>query len=97
MTKADLVDRIHARTRFTKRKSAELLATLFSAMTDAIVSGDTVRITGFGTFTVRQKHARQGCNPQTGECVMIAPRRVLTYKPSKVLKNDMNGIFGGEE
>lgn len=96
MTRVDLVARIQASTGFTKKKSAEMLEQLISVMEDAFVAGESVRIAGFGTFNVRKKLARQGCSPRTGESITIMPRRVLTYKPSKILKDAMNGTHQQE-
>jgi len=71
MTKADLVERIHAANGISKKESFEILETLFSIMKDTLESGEKVKVTGFGNFEVKKKNARKGRNPQTG---VIPPR-----------------------
>ena len=90
MTKADIVERIHDRLDFTKNESAELLELVFSIMKKTLERGENLKISGFGNFEVKRKHDRRGRNPQTGEAITIEARRVLTFKPSAVLKNRIN-------
>ena len=91
MTKADIVETIYERVGFSKKESAELVETVFDVIKDALVGGEKVKFSGFGNFIVREKKARIGRNPQTGEEITISARRVLTFKPSQVLKNILNG------
>ena len=90
MTKADIVEHIYERVGFSKKESAELVEKVFDIMKETLASGEKVKISGFGNFVVRQKNARKGRNPQTGEEIQLAARRVLTFKPSLVLKNILN-------
>jgi integration host factor subunit alpha len=92
MTKADIVETIYERVGFSKKESAELVETVFEVIKDALVSGEKVKFSGFGNFVVREKNARKGRNPQTGEEIQLEARRVLTFKPSLVLKNILNEI-----
>jgi integration host factor subunit alpha len=90
MTKADIVETIYERVGFSKKESAELVETIFEVIKEALVRGEKVKFSGFGNFIVREKNARKGRNPQTGEEIQLAARRVLTFKPSLVLKNALN-------
>jgi len=100
MTKADIVETIYERVGFSKKESAELVETVFDVIKDALVNGEKVKFSGFGNFIVREKNARKGRNPQTGEEIQLEARRVLTFKPSLVLKNALNegqAIEGDED
>ncbi|ABK97816.1 integration host factor subunit alpha [Pelobacter propionicus] len=90
MTKADIVERIHAGTGMTQKESAEMMETVFSIMKSTLETGETLKISGFGSFVVKQKNARRGRNPQTGETITIEARRVLSFKPSTVLRDVIN-------
>ena len=90
MTKADIVETIYERVGFSKKESAELVETIFDVIKEALVKGEKVKFSGFGNFVVREKNARKGRNPQTGEEIQLAARRVLTFKPSRVRKNALN-------
>ena len=90
MTKADIVEHIYERVGFSKKESAELVEKVFVIMKETLAGGEKVKISGFGNFVVREKNARKGRNPQTGEEIRLAARRVLTFKPSLVLKNILN-------
>lgn len=90
MTKADIVEQIYERVGFSKKESAEIVEKVFEIMKDTLSEGEKVKISGFGNFVVREKNARKGRNPQTGEEIRLAARRVLTFKPSLVLKNVLN-------
>ena len=90
MTKAEIVELIYERVGFSKKESAELVETVFDSIKEALVSGEKVKFSGFGNFLVREKNARKGRNPQTGEEIQLEARRVLTFKPSLVLKNELN-------
>ena len=93
MTKADIVECIYERVGFSKKESADLVETVFDIIKDTLADGEKVKISGFGNFVVREKNARKGRNPQTGEEIRLAARRVLTFKPSLVLKNVLNDEF----
>ena len=90
MTKADLVECIYENIDISKTESAETVETVFSILKKTLERGEKVKISGFGTFTVNQKKPRKGRNPQTGEGITISARRVLTFKPSSVLKKRLN-------
>ncbi len=90
MTKADLVEAVHGKVGFSKRESADIVELVFNTMKDTLSVGEKIKISGFGNFEVRDKRARVGRNPQTGEVIEISARRVLTFKPSQVLKNALN-------
>lgn len=90
MTKADIAEKIHATTGLTKKESAEIMEAVFSIMKSTLESGENLKISGFGSFVVKQKNDRRGRNPQTGESLIIEARRVLTFKPSNLLKDAVN-------
>lgn len=90
MTKAEIVERIHASTGMTQKESAEMVETVFSIMKSTLETGETLKISGFGSFVVKQKNDRRGRNPQTGETITIEARRVLSFKPSTVLRDAIN-------
>jgi len=91
MTKADLVEAVYSKLDgFSKKESAELVESVFETMKETLGRGDKIKISGFGNFVVRDKKSRIGRNPQTGEEITISARRVLTFKPSQVLKNVLN-------
>ena len=91
MTKADIVERITKEAGFTKAESIDHVEALLSIMKDTLADGETLKVSGFGSFIVKEKNNRRGRNPQTGETINIDARRVLTFKPSPVLKGAMNG------
>ena len=90
MTKADIVEKIHATTGLSKKDSAEMMESFFAIMKESLEAGETIKISGFGVFEAKQKNARRGRNPQTGEAITIEARKVLTFKPSNVLKDAIN-------
>lgn len=90
MTKADLVERIYAVSGMNMKEAKAVLETVFSLLKDTLESGEHIKIAGFGNFEVKHKSNRKGRNPQTGEAITITARRVLTFKPSNVLKQDIN-------
>jgi integration host factor subunit alpha len=90
MTKADIVEKIQAGTGLPKKESAEMMEAVFSIMKTTLESGETLKISGFGSFLVKQKADRRGRNPQTGEAITIEARRILTFKPSTVLRQAIN-------
>ena len=91
MTKADIAEKIHSITGLSKKDSAAMMESVFAIMKESLEAGETIKITGFGVFESKQKNARRGRNPQTGETITIAARKVLTFKPSSVLRNAING------
>ncbi len=91
MTKADIVEKVYSKIGFSKKEASELVEMVFSTLKDVLHKGDKVKISGFGNFVVREKNERVGRNPQTGEQIKISARRVLTFRPSQVLKAMLNG------
>ncbi len=91
MTKADIVEKVYEKIGFSKKEASELVELIFGSLKDVLCSGEKVKISGFGNFIVREKKARTGRNPQTGDKITISERRVLTFKPSQVLKGLLNG------
>ena len=91
VTRAQLAERIYTQVGLSRNESAELLETVLNRVTKSLEHGESVKISGFGTFSVRQKGRRIGRNPKTGVEVPILPRRVLVFRPSQVLKAHVNG------
>ena len=90
MTKADLIEKISLMTAFTKKESSEIVERVFDVVKSTLEAGENIKIAGFGNFEVKEKAARRGRNPQTGEVIEITSRRVLTFKPSLVLRKSIN-------
>jgi integration host factor subunit alpha len=91
MTKADIVEKVYSKIGFSKKEASELVELCFDSLKNVLVVGEKVKISGFGNFVVRGKNERVGRNPQTGEQIKISARRVLTFRPSQVLKAMLNG------
>jgi integration host factor subunit alpha len=89
MTKADLVDSIYERVGFSKKESARIVEMVFDIIKETLEKGEKIKISGFGNFVVREKRSRVGRNPQTGQEIEISARRVLTFKPSQVLRGTL--------
>ncbi len=90
MTKADLVEAVFEKIGSSKKDIAEVVDEIFETIKSALERGEKVKISGFGNFVVREKRARKGRNPQTGEEIIIEERRVMTFKPSQILKDFVN-------
>ena len=90
MTKAELVEEVYEAVGFSKKDSASLVDLVFETIKETLEEGEKLKVSGFGNFMVREKKARIGRNPQTGEEIEISARKVLTFKPSQVLKNSLN-------
>ncbi len=91
ITKADIIEKVYQRIGFSKKEASELVEMVFNQLKDTVCQGEKVKISGFGNFMVRDKKARIGRNPQTGAQITISARRVLTFRPSQVLKAILNG------
>ncbi|HQY45216.1 MAG TPA: integration host factor subunit alpha [Paracoccaceae bacterium] len=87
LTRMDLSEAVYSAVGLSRNESAQLVESVLQYMSDALVSGETVKISSFGTFSVRAKSARMGRNPKTGDEVPIHPRRVLTFRPSHLMKD----------
>lgn len=90
MTKADLTEAIYEKIGFSKKESAELVDLVFDTVKETLARGENLKVSGFGSFVVRQKDSRIGRNPQTGDAITITQRKVVTFKASPVLKDAMN-------
>src|ERR1700735_587298 len=91
ITRAHIAEMIYTQVGLSRNESADLLEDVLERIAVKLQNGETVKISGFGTFSVRQKGRRVGRNPKTGEEVPILPRRVLVFRPSHVLKTRING------
>lgn len=90
ITRAQLSEAVYQEVGLSRNESADLLETVLAMMSDALSSDETVKISSFGSFSVRQKGQRIGRNPKTGEEVPILPRKVLVFRPSQVMKARIN-------
>lgn len=86
LTRMDLSEAVFREVGLSRNDSAQLVESVLNHVSDALVSGEQVKISSFGTFSVREKAARVGRNPKTGQEVPINPRRVLTFRPSHLMK-----------
>lgn len=91
LTRSDLSEAVYREIGLSRNESAEMVESILGQISDALVRGEHVKISSFGTFTVRDKGARMGRNPKTGEEVPIEPRRVLVFRPSHIMKERVNG------
>ena len=96
MTKADLVKIISEKMGFGLKESTEIIDQVFDILKETLEGGEKVKISGFGNFVVRQKRSRKGRNPKTGEDLVISGRRVVSFKPSHVLRKTLNNAEGSE-
>lgn len=94
LTKADIVEKIYLKMGFPKAKSSQIIEALIESIKDCLTSGDDVMVSGFGKFCVKEKHARKGRNPATGESALLPARRVVTFKCSGCLRDRVNGNSG---
>lgn len=91
MTKADIIETVYEHLGgYSKREAAELVDLVFDTLKETLATQEKIKISGFGNFVVREKKARMGRNPQTKTPIEISARRVLTFKPSPVLKQTLN-------
>jgi integration host factor subunit alpha len=87
LTRMDLGEAVFREVGLSRNESASLVESVLQHLSDALASGDSVKISSFGTFSVRDKTARIGRNPKTGDEVPISPRRVLSFRPSHLMKD----------
>jgi integration host factor subunit alpha len=90
MTKVDIVENIYEKVGFSKKEVAKIVESIFDIIKENLQHEEKIKISGFGNFVVRRKRSRRGRNPQTGDDIEISPRRILTFKPSQVLKVALN-------
>src|SRR5690348_2687203 len=91
MTKADLVEEVIRTTELPRKESEAIVETIFDSIIQALQTGDKIEIRGFGSFRTRQRRGRVGRNPKTGAKVEVPPKRIPFFKPSKELKDFVNG------
>lgn len=95
VTRAFLSEAVYEEVGLSRNESAQLVEAVLNEISDCLIGGEPVKISSFGSFSVRQKGGRIGRNPKTGEEVPIAPRRVLVFRPSHVLKEQVNEALTG--
>jgi len=93
VTRADLAEAVYREIGLSRTESAQLVEAVIDNITDALLRGETVKLAGFGTFSLRDKKMRMGRNPKTGEEVPITPRRVLVFKSSQVLRERVDSAL----
>lgn len=96
LTRADLTEAVYEEVGLSRNESAELVEAILGEISDTLSDGENVKISSFGSFIVRQKGGRIGRNPKTGEEVPIEPRKVLSFKPSQVMKDIINAKMAGK-
>ena len=96
VTRAQLSEAVYQEVGLSRNESCDLVESVLDEVVDALVRGEVVKISSFGSFSVRQKGERIGRNPKTGDEVPILPRKVLVFRPSHVLKNRINDALSGE-
>ena len=97
VTRADLCEAVYQKVGLSRTESAQLVERVLQEITDCLEKGETVKLSSFGSFIVRSKGQRIGRNPKTGEEEPIAPRRVMVFKPSNILKARINGLVIEDE
>jgi integration host factor subunit alpha len=90
MTKVDIISTVYEKVGFSKKEAMRVVETIFDIMKETLERGEKIKISGFGNFVVREKRTRRGRNPQTGGDIEISARKIMTFKPSQVLKNELN-------
>lgn len=90
MTKSEIVTNVYERLGLSKRECADLVDMFFEIIKGTLAKGENVKVSGFGNFIVKEKRARRGRNPQTGDEIEISKRKVLNYRLSQVLKDEIN-------
>ena len=90
LTRADLAEAVYNQVGLSRNETADLVESVLETMTERLVQGETVKISSFGSFVVRDKGGRIGRNPKTGEEVPIEPRRVLVFRPSQIMKDQID-------
>lgn len=91
LTKAELAEALHDHVGLSKREAKEIVDLFFDTLGEALASGETVRLSGFGNFELRDKPQRPGRNPKTGEEIPISARRVVTFRPGQKLRLRVDG------
>ncbi len=91
LTKANIVDTVYSQTDLTKKEASDYVNQVLELMKETLESGEEIKVSGFGKFEVRKKGERIGRNPRTGDEILIPERKVLRFKVSQVLKDELNG------
>lgn len=91
LTRAELAERLNREIGLSRSESADLVEQVLGAIADALVAGQNVKLSSFGSFLLRQKGQRVGRNPKTGVVVPIEPRVTLSFRPSQILRQKING------
>ena len=91
LTKANIVDAVYSRTNLTKTDASDYVNEVLELMKETLEEGEEIKVSGFGKFEVRHKGERMGRNPRTGDEILIPERKVLRFKVSQVLKDELNG------
>ncbi|MFH7325176.1 integration host factor subunit alpha [Desulfurivibrio sp. C05AmB] len=91
LTKADLIQKVYRQHDLTKTQATEVVEAFLGIAKRSLQEGEDLLLSGFGKFNVKQKNSRRGRNPQTGAELLLAPRKVITFKPSGILRNRING------
>ena len=95
VTKAEIIESMYQKIGFSKKEATDVVEALFEIVKNTLERDQRLKISGFGNFLVKEKRARLGRNPHTGQPIQITPRKVLTFKPSQVLKTVLNPEEGG--
>lgn len=90
LTRADLAESVFKQLGLSRNESAQLVESVLDEVSDTLIKGENVKLSSFGSFLVRDKAGRVGRNPKTGEEVPIDPRRVLVFRPSQIMKDNIN-------
>jgi integration host factor subunit alpha len=90
VTKADLINCVYKKLDLTRKECTVIVDELFEIIKETLEQGERVKISGFGNFVVKHKEPRKGRNPQTGDELEISARKVVTFKPSQILKKALN-------
>lgn len=93
VTRADLSEAVYREIGLSRSESAELVESVIDHISEALLRGESVKLAGFGTFSLRDKKERMGRNPKTGKAVPITPRRVLVFKPSQILRDRVDSAL----
>ncbi|WP_371397632.1 integration host factor subunit alpha [Fretibacter rubidus] len=96
VTRADLAEAVYREIGLSRSESAELVESVIDHISDALLRGESVKLAGFGTFSLRDKKERMGRNPKTGEAVPITSRRVLSFKPSQVMRERVDSALSNK-
>ncbi|MBI5191874.1 MAG: integration host factor subunit alpha [Nitrospirae bacterium] len=91
MKKADIAGELYDKIGISKKEALDIVELILDTLKDSLKHGETVKIAGFGNFVIRKKRERKGRNPKTGEEIGITPRRVVTFRPSHIFKQYING------